>query len=304
MNILHTMTNNTDSKRKSVLLIGGSGLVGSRLRELLEASYDVDSAGTSSGLDITRPETLSKISDSPASVVLHLAAKTDVDGCEQDRSQGEDGESYKINVLGARNVAEVCSQSSKKMVYFSTDFVFDGKKTPPYEYTEEDTPDPVNWYATTKYEGEKEVASVLEDHLIMRIAYPYRANFDKKNDFVRAISSRLASGQAVSAVTDHLMCPTFIDDIAHAVDVCLREEVTGVVHAVGGSALTPYEAAVAIANEFGFDTHLISETTREKFFKERANRPFNLALKNGTLHRLGVSMRSFVDGLHEIHKNS
>lgn len=296
------MTNNTNSKNESLFIIGGSGLVGSRLIELLRSSYSIESAGISQGFDITRSDSMGTLIHSDARVVILLAAKTDVDGCEKDKDDGRNGESYKSNVLGPKNVAEICAKTGKKLVYFSTDFVFDGEKEPPYEYTEHDTPNPLNWYAQTKYDGEKVVLEHCDNSLILRIAYPYRAVFEKKKDFVRLIKSRLEEGLPVKAVTDHFMSPTFINDIAPALDACLKQDVTGIVHAVGEIAITPFDACLAIANEFGLPRDLVSKTTRNEFFSGRAKRPFNLALKNDTLHKLGVHMHSFEDGLSLMHK--
>src|ERR1700749_2280089 len=111
-----------------IFTIGGSGLVGSRIVELLQKNHTVDDLSLSSGVDITKPESLDIIkNDTEHEVVILFAAKADVEGCEQDKDLGEDGAAYRINVIGAKNVAEVCLLSKKKLLYISTDFVFDGK---------------------------------------------------------------------------------------------------------------------------------------------------------------------------------
>lgn len=294
------MTNITEAKRK-LIIIGGSGLLGSRITELLQPNFDIVSLSTSHGVDITKPETLSAIEASDASHVLHLAAKADVDGCEKDKPLGKEGPAWQINVEGARNVADICQSSSKTMIYVSTDFVFDGEKQPPYEYTEDDIPNPINWYSVTKYEGELAVIESGANHIILRTAYPYRREFEEKKDFVRIILSRLQNGEKVAAVTDHFMSPTYIDDIASSIDALIRHDALGIYHVVGTGSITPYEASLAIAREFGLSSDLIEKTTREVFFKDRAKRPFNLALKNAKITSLGVSMLSFEEGLKKMH---
>ena len=229
-------------KLMKILGTGLSGLVGSRIVELLKGRYDFET----SDIDITdRQKIIDKIKSSDAPIVLHLAAKTNVDGCEKDRSAV-----WAVNVVGTQNIVDACQESKKRLIYISTDFVFDGEKTS--EYIEEDTPNPINWYAKTKYEGEKIVQTLSCPWIIARIAYPYRANFER-NDFARAILKRLQDQKAVAGVTDHKFSPTFVDDITHALDALIKSESTGIFHVVGSQSLSPYDAGVAIAKTFSFD---------------------------------------------------
>jgi len=283
-----------------ILGTGLTGLVGSRIVELLSPKYEFENVSRSTGIDIENKENvLAKICTSDAQVVLHLAAKANVDGCEADKSLGESGEAWRINVEGTRNVADACVRANKKLIYISTDFVFDGTKE---NYSEEDLPNPINWYAQTKFEGEKIVQNLNTPWIIARIAYPYRANFSKP-DFFRAILNRLRNGESVLAVTDHIFTPTFVDDIALAMDVLMEGNSRGIFHVVGSQSLTPFDAANLIADEFKLDKTKISQTVRAEFFKNRASRPFQLSLKNDKISKLGVSMESFKDGLEEIKAN-
>ena len=283
-----------------ILATGLSGLVGSRIQELSKDKYQFENLSLDTGVDITDSEKIfSLITSSHASLVLHLAAKTDVDSCQKDMSQGTNGQAWKINVEGTKNVINACSRSGKKLIYVSTDFVFDGKKEKPY--SEEDSPNPVNWYGQTKYEGEKLVTSSSLSWVILRLAYPYRANFQKR-DFVRALIDRLKDGEKVSLITDHIMTPTFIDDLSYALEKIVNKESLEIFHAIGSQFVSPFEAGVIIANIFGFDKNLLQKTTREEFFKNRAPRPFNLSLKNDKIQKLGIRMKSFEEGVLEVKK--
>lgn len=283
-----------------ILATGLSGLVGSRIQELLRDKYQFEDLSLSTGVDITDSEKItSLITSSNASLVLHLAAKTDVNGCQKDMSQGTNGQAWKINVEGTKNVVNACERSGKKLIYISTDFVFDGKKEKPYG--EEDTPNPINWYGQTKYEGEKLVASSSLLWVILRLAYPYRANFQKK-DFVRALIDGLKNGEKLSLIIDHIMTPTFIDDLSNVLDSIIENNLTGVFHAVGSQFVSPFEAGVIISDIFDFDKNLLQKTTRGEFFKNRAPRPFFLALKNDKIRKLGIKMRSFEEGVLEVKK--
>lgn len=287
----------------NIYTIGGSGLVGSRIVELLKGKHNFDDLSLTNGVDITDPASLDVIkNDTEHDVVLLLAAKADVDGCEEDKSLGEDGPAFKINVGGTQNVVNACKESNKKIIYISTDFVFDGEKEPPYAYTEDDTPHPLNWYADTKYKAEKIVKNSGLPFLIVRIAYPYREEFDPKKDFVRAIASRLEQKLSVQAVTDHIMTPTLLDDLALALDALLENNEKGIYHVVGSDSLSPYDAAMIIAEMYGFDKSLISKTTRGEYFNGKAARPFNLSLNNDRIKQLGVTMHGFAEGLQVISK--
>lgn len=281
-----------------ILGTGLDGLVGSRIVELLKNRYEFEI----SDVDITnKQKIIDKIKNSDAQIVLHLAAKTNVDGCELDKALGENGDAWRINVFGTQNIADGCSQSNKKLIYISTDFVFDGINPPSGGYSEKDTPNPLNWYGQTKYEGEKIVQTLKSPWIIARTAYPYRAKFERL-DFVRAILRRLQEGLTVSAVTDHILTPTFIDDIAFAIDALIKNNSQGIFHVVGSQSLTPFNAAILIAKEFNLDKSEVSKTTRAEYFKERAPRSFQLALKNDKIGKLGVKMRTFEEGIREIHK--
>lgn len=299
-----------------ILVTGLSGLVGSRFAELLKDSYEFEGITRESGVDITDEASINqKILSSDARIVLHLAAKTDVDGCENDKEIDEkfldqkDFENQEwinkktawvINVLGTKYIIEACKKTNKKIIYISTDFVFDGNKSQDKGYIEEDIPSPINWYGNTKYEAEKLVQNSGLEWAIVRTAYPYRASFDKKNDFLRVILQRFKNNQNLNMITDHIMTPTFIDDFVYATDSLIRTNSSGIFNVVGDQFISPYECAVLIADKFNFDKGLITQTTRKEYFKDKAQRPFFLGLKNDKIKKMGIKMKTFEEGLGEI----
>lgn len=284
-----------------ILGTGLTGLVGSRIVELLSQEFQFENISHPERIDITNSSQIQqRISSSSASVVLHMAAKTNVDACEEDETSNELGEAWLINVIGTDNIVKACEKSGKKIIFISTDFVFDGKKKPPFTYAEEDEPSPINWYGQTKYHGEEIVKSSSVPYLILRIAFPYRADFDKKKDFARAIFTQLQKGLIVEAVTDQIITPTFVDDIAFAMQQLIEKDVTGIYHVVGSQHITPYDGAILIAETYNLNKELIGKTTRAQYFKNKAPRPFNLALKNDKIRRLGIEMKTFEEGLWEV----
>lgn len=301
-----------------ILGTGLSGLVGSRVVELLKNKYEFEDLSLSSGVDITDQENvIKKVKNSKAPVLLHFAAKTGVDNCEKDKDEDikilRDKDikrflglktAWAINVLGTKNIVKACQLAKKKLIYISTDFVFDGEKSQEFNgYGEEDNPNPINWYGQTKYEGENIVRSSNLPWTIVRIAYPYRAYFTK-NDFVRTFVERLKEGEKLMMVTDHIMTPTFIDDIAKALDVLIAQGLRGIFHVVGDQFVTPYEASLLITRVFELDESQISKTTRADYFKNKAPRPFYLGLRNDKIEKLGVKMRTFEEGLEEIKRQN
>lgn len=285
------------SNRNKIIVTGLSGLVGSRIQELLKHKYAFESLSRSKGIDIIdRDQVMEKILASEGKIVLHLAAKTNVDECEQDRDEGVGGDAWYTNVYATQSIADACQQSGKKLIYISTDMVFGGNDTPDGGYTEESKPHPHNWYGLTKWEGEKVVRAMHTPWMIVRISYPYRAKFERK-DFVRTLLGLLQAGREIKAITDHRYNPTFIDDIAYAIDALIDKDETGIFHVTGSESITPFEAARKIATVWGLDTSLVKETNRHEFFKDRAPRPFDLSMNNDKIQKLGISMKTFSEGL-------
>ena len=101
-------------------------------------------------------------------------------------------------------------------------------------------------------------------------------------------------------ITDHVIVPTFIDDIANALDILMITQQKGIFHVVGSQKVNPYEAAVKIAQVFDLDSSLIGKTTRREYFAGKAPRPFSLYLKNDKMGKVGIDMSTFDKGLWEI----
>ena len=279
----------------TILGTGLSGLVGSRVVELLSPAISFQDVSFATGVDITHKEDVDRLIDaSDASWVLHFAAKTDVDGTENERSLGEKGSAWIVNVTATKYIVDACRRTQKRLLYISTDYVFDGTKE---LYSEEDMPNPQGWYATTKYEGEKLVATLEDYAVIMRIANPYRATFEAKLDFVRKIIERLGNHHMVKAPSDQLFVPTFIDDIASAIKRLVDTNASGIYHVVGNDAVSPYIGAQKIAAVFGLDASHVRPTTFALYFAGRAPRPYRAVLKNDKIAKLGVRMSTLEEGL-------
>lgn len=278
----------------NILGTGLSGLVGSRVTALM-LEFTFENLSLETGVDITNKTSVDTyFAKSDAPWVFHLAAYTDVQGAEKDHDT-----SWKVNVLATENIVSNCKTLGKKLVYIDTDYAFDGTKK---SYSEDDTPNPLGWYAKTKSEGAKRVLALGAQGLVIRISNPYRARPVGKKDFVHKMLERLQAGQPITGATDQLFTPTFIDDIAEALKKLIRINASGIYHVVSSPALSPYEAGLAIADVFGYDTSLVQKGTFAAMFAGRAPAPQYAALTNDKISALGISMHSFAAGIAEVKK--
>jgi dTDP-4-dehydrorhamnose reductase len=245
-----------------VALTGATGMVGSRIVELLHSKFEFINLSQQQ-LDITNQDQVwHTLLNLDFDFFLHLAAYTNVD-----RAESEQETAYKTNVIGTQNIFNVVKKKRKKMIYISTGFVFDGKNPP---FSEDSLPNPLGYYGKTKYEGER----VLEhEAMIIRFDYPYRQEFAAKKDFVRTIKSLLEQNQPLKMVIDSTMTPTFIDDIAFGLRYLIQNYTPEVFHLVGADSLSPYSAAQLIAQNFNLNIDLIQPITYAQYSQNKAPRP-------------------------------
>lgn len=286
--------------KPKIIGTGLSGLIGSRIVELLSDKYLFTDLSLEAGVDITEPSQIKeKIKNSQAGVVLHLAAFTDVDAAS--RQDGDkNGSCYKVNVLGTQNIVSACKTSGKYLIHVSTDFVFDGKKKEPY--TEEDKPNPIEWYGKTKFWAEEEVRKGRINYAIVRLAFPFRAEFKAKKDLVRQIIRGLEENSLPPMFIDQIITPTFIDDIARALDIFIKKKPVGIYHLVGSTILSPYELACQIADCFGFDKKKMKKGSLTEFLKTTSRpRQRYLGLSNQKIKKeLGIKMGTLEEALQLI----
>jgi len=288
--------------KTKIIGTGLSGLVGSRIVELLSGDFEFEDISRKTGTDILDKEAVAKrLQDSDAEFVIHMAAYTNVDEAEKQKELKENSIAWKMNVGGTKNVLDAAKTTGKHFIHISTDMVFPGTKNIPGRYTEEDATGAVGWYATTKEEAEKIVIQSNVPFTLLRIAYPYRANYEKK-EYVRVFKALLEQGKNIQAVSDHFFTPTFIDDLAEVFRLVFQNRLTGIYHAGGKDMVSPYDVAVKVAGIFNLDKNLIGTTTREEYFKGKAPRAFNLSLNSGKIESLGVKLRGLEEGLLEIKK--
>jgi len=292
---------------KKIVGTGLSGLVGSRIVDLLQNRFEFINFSLESGVNILDQKSLSD-AFSPhenADVILHMAAFTDTNAAWLQRGD-KSGSCYQVNVIGTQNILELAQRNNKYLINISTDFVFDGNTDT--KYTEESTPAPIEWYGQTKYEAEKLISDSGIKFSTLRLAFPYRAKFDLKKDVVRKLIDGFESGKLYPMFTDQLTTPTFIDDIAQALEYFFNNQPKGAFHVVGSSSQSPYQMAQMIADVFNFDKSPLKEGSLSEFIAAQPadSRPWqkNLSLSNKKISDLGIKMKTLSEGLQELIKQS
>jgi len=293
---------------QKIIGTGLSGLVGSRIVELLKDKYEFVDFSLDTGVNILDITSLSTAfeANKDAIAVIHLAAFTDTNGAWEQRDD-KNGLCYQLNVVGTQNILELAKKYNQQFIYISTDFVFDGTKTTPY--TEEDTPNPIEWYGETKYLGEKVITdSDYPNYNISRITYPFRAAFEPKVDIIRKVIAKLKNKEEVKMFSDQICTYTFIDDIAVALAYFIENKTTGIYHLVGSSSHSPYDMCLKVAEVFGLDKSLISASSLDEFIKSQpvGSRPWQKTLitSNQKAKNLGLNFKTLEGGLEEIKKQS
>ena len=239
-----------------ILLIGGSGLFGQAFIDLVEkTSYEIYATYNRNPLDfenafqiditdaIKVKQFIEKIKPD---VIIHAAAFTNVDRCEIEKEKA-----YEINAKATENIAKVAKEINAKLIYISTDYVFDGKKG---MYKEEDETNPVNYYGVTKLEGEKAVIKNCSDFIIARTSVIYGAN--KKNFATWAIEE-LRKDNQIKIITDQWVSPTLNQDLAEQIYKLIEKNERGIFHAAGGERVSRYDFVIKLAEVFGFDKKLV-----------------------------------------------
>ncbi len=286
---------------RKILVFGGSGLVGSKFINLYSQDFEINAPDASS-VDILNKDQVAKvIKELNSDTVINFAAYTNVEEAEKQKGD-KSGICYLINAVGAKNVAEVCHQFNKKLIHISTEYVFDGKKSEG-PYTEEDKPNPINWYGQTKYFGEQFVLESEVSATLVRICMPFSAFYEFKKDIARFFLDQLKSGNRINAVDDQKITPTLVDDIATALKVMIESDANGFYHVSSTDSVTPLEFAKSIAKTFELNYSLVNSIRFDEYNKEKMAKLLKFSWLNptkfekefgmGILHTVGEGLMLF-----------
>lgn len=270
-----------------IVITGCKGQLGKALQEAL-AGHDL--------LCLDLPE--HDICDGPAirrtinqfapQVVVHCAAMTHVDGCEQDPDAA-----YRINGLGTQNVALACQDADAAMVYVSTNEVFDGRATQPY--LEWDPPNPIGAYGRSKLAGERFTEMLLTRFYIVRTAWLYARG---GNNFVSKILRAADERGELAVVTDEVSSPTYAPDLAEAIARLIQTGQFGIYHFTNEGICSRFAFAQKIL-ELGGRRHVPLRPITSDQYQRLARPPLYTPIRNFSGVALGIRLRPWQEALEE-----
>jgi dTDP-4-dehydrorhamnose reductase len=267
-----------------VTIFGVTGLLGHALMQRWK-NDEITGLG-SEDVDIRNPEQISRAvkNSSPDWIVL-AAAYTDVDGCETNQQLAFD-----VNSRGAANVARSAQDSGARLLFVSTDYVFDGRKATPYETNDPRAPRTV--YGRSKAEAEVQLSEILPGCCIARTSWLYGT---PGKCFPDTILKLAASRPALDVVNDQRGSPTYAPDLADAIIQLCQNDARGIVHVTNRGDCTWFEFAREIVSGAGLST-VVRPTTSDKFVRP-AERPQYSVLSPKSLEKYGIQTPSWQDGL-------
>lgn len=270
-------------EKGKILLTGANGLLGQAVvtvftREsdfhLVQTSVEdspfVDFGHKYIQLDITNKEQVKKvISDEKPDVVVNCAAFTDVDKCETEREL-----CWRLNVDAVKNLIIGCRPDDVKLIHYSTDYIFDGKKGP---YSEIDIPNPVSFYGRSKLASENAITASGINYCIIRTMVLFGVGKNVKPNFALWLIDKLNKGMPVNIVDDQIGCSTIVDDLAYGTLKIIEQEKNGVYNISGRDVESRYDFTLKLCDVFGFDKKLVRKI-KTKDLNQPAPRPLNSGL--------------------------
>lgn len=286
-----------------ILVTGSHGLLGQKLtaqigrsrnHELFCTGRSVNVAPACSDyrrMDITDPVQVREVIGAVRpDVIIHGAAMTQVDACEEQREA-----CWTANVSGTENLLQASAAVGAHFIFVSTDFIFDGTKTLLSESAE---PGPVNFYGKSKLAAERLVMAYPGSWAILRTVLVYGVTADtSRSNIVLWVKKSLEEGKTIRVVNDQWRTPTLAEDLAAGCLLAAERKAQGIYHISGSELMTPYDIAVAVALFFQLDDKLIEATT-SKDFRQTAARPLKTGFNIEKARReLGYQPRRFEEGL-------
>jgi len=244
-----------------VLITGATGRLGRELAARAPENADIEALiePTDQSVpdskwfraDITEPDRLlMAVTCSEPDIIIHLAAMTNVDGCERDPEAAN-----RINRDGSANIARAAVECGAGLLYVSTDYVFDGRHGP---YTEDDEPNPICEYGRSKLEGEQVVSSIVDGSTIIRISVPFGTRRQGTgHNYVSWLIEEFSAGNTLRIVDDQYTTPSYLPELADVLWILADKRVPGVVHYGTGDRLSRYEMALIVCEVMGYSGDFI-----------------------------------------------
>ena len=276
---------------KKIMITGVSGFLGSNLAAAWAGRYDILGVSRSAGIDITAPESIVSFAgrEKPG-IIIHCAAVANVDACERSPDTA-----WRVYVEGTGNVVRAAREARAKLVYISTDQVFDGKKG---DYSEDDEASPVNEYGRTKLAAEKVVTEGMEEHVVLRTNF-YGWSIRKEMTFAEWILDAALNGKNITLFRDFIFNPLFTNDLAVIILRMLEKGLNGTFNLGSEEYCSKLEFGKKLLETFNID---FSRTDIKEGVvsdvKLAAERPRNVSLNTAKIRNsLGEEMPGIGEGL-------
>ncbi len=293
-----------------ILVTGSNGLLGQKLSDLLLKNPNYNLIASSKGpnrypqskgmiyesIDVSSYDELSSaIVQYKPDAVIHTAAMTNVDQCEEARE-----ECRKLNVLAVEHLAKLAEIHNFYLVHLSTDFVFDGENGP---YREDDTPNPLSFYGQSKLDAENTLLSSAINYSILRtiIVYGVAADMSRTNIVLWA-KGALEKGNPIKVVNDQYRMPTLAEDLAQACLLAVEKKAQGIYHISGKDYMSVIEMVRRIAKFFKLDDSIIEETDSSTLNQAAKRPPRTGFVLDKAIRELGYAPHSFEEGLAIVQK--
>ena len=272
-----------------IMVTGAAGMLGTDLTRRLEGSHEVIGVDVAE-FDITDElAAASYVAKASPDWVIHGAAFTNVDGCEK-----EPDKAYHVNGDGPRNIARACWAAKCRMLYISTDYVYDGSKREPY--VETDPTGPLNVYGASKLKGEQEVLKVLKDALVVRTSWLFGLNGP---NFVEAILGQVGKKDELKVVSDQVGSPTYTPDLADGLARLVEAGASGIVHVSNEGACSWYEYAVKILSLAGASGIRVVPIGTEELGRPAMRPAYSVLSKDRYFAITGRRLRGWEEALEE-----
>jgi dTDP-4-dehydrorhamnose reductase len=270
---------------KKVFITGSGGFVGKDLYLMLKPDFEifgvdiVDNEFVDEVVDISDKTALNKVlGNFQPDVIVHLAALSNVEKCETERELTD-----KRNILPIKTLTAWAAENNKKIIFISSDYVYDGGKG---GFDENDEVNPVQYYGQTKVEGEK-IVSTLKDYIILRPTVIYGWDPSGMNFFMQ-LYRNIKDGKTMRVVTDQISNPTFVLDLCRLIKKAIMSNVVGKFVSTGNEIFGRYDFAVKICEFFGWDKNLLVPVDTVSL-GQVAKRPLNCS----TINKLAVEKFDF-----------
>jgi dTDP-4-dehydrorhamnose reductase len=290
---------------KTILVTGSNGLLGQKIIYALRNRSDVKCISTSRGenrmyaregyvyasMDITEKASVDEeFAKYRPDVVINTAAMTNVDACENNRE-----EAWLMNVQSLEYILEACKMYSSHLVHLSTDFVFDGRNGP---YVETDEPNPLSFYAHTKYEGEKLIEKSGLPAAILRtiIIYGVVDDNSRSNVVLWALNS-LKNEKSITVINDQFRSPTLAEDLADACVSAALKKAKGIYHVSGREVMNIIDIVRIVADFFELDQKFIIPTSSADLKQPAVRPPVTGFIITKAVNELDFKPRTFIEGL-------